>query len=165
VVTSFTFRLHPVSTVFAGPTLWPIEDAASVLRWYREFLPSVSEDVYGFFAFLRVPAVASFPTELHGRTMCGNVWCCLGAPDQIANLATAVRTPTAPALHDVHELPYPALQSAFDALYPAGDQWYWRGDFVRELPDDAIARLVEFGHALPTSIDTAHPASRRREAA
>ena len=38
VVTSFVFRLHPVSTVYAGPTLWPIERAGEVLRWFRDFI-------------------------------------------------------------------------------------------------------------------------------
>jgi hypothetical protein len=82
--------------------------------------------------------------------------CCVGSREEVAGLERAVREPAAPALHAVHELPYPALQSAFDALYPAGHQWYWRGDFVRELPDDAIARHVEFGRALPSPLSTMH---------
>src|SRR3712207_2262372 len=43
VVTSFQFRLHPVSTVLAGPTLWPIEATADVLSWYRDFMPAQDE--------------------------------------------------------------------------------------------------------------------------
>jgi hypothetical protein len=35
-------------------------------------------------------------------------------------------------------MPYPALQSMFDGLYPKGLQWYWKGDFVKTLPDAAI---------------------------
>ena len=30
-------------------------------------------------------------------------------------------------------IPFPALQSLFDALYPAGLQWYWKADFFQEL--------------------------------
>ncbi|HEU5478246.1 MAG TPA: FAD-binding oxidoreductase, partial [Candidatus Tumulicola sp.] len=55
VVTAFTFRLHPVSTVIAGPTFWPIDQAAEVLRTYREFLPAADRDLNGFFLFTSVP--------------------------------------------------------------------------------------------------------------
>lgn len=79
VVTSFTYRLHPVDTVGVGVTVWPVERTAEVLRWYRDFLPAAPDDLYGFFALLAVPPAASVPggdprTEdvrrrlvLHGR--------------------------------------------------------------------------------------------------
>jgi FAD/FMN-containing dehydrogenase len=54
------------------------------------------------------------------------------------------------------ELPLPAWNGAFDALYPAGDQWYWRGDYVKEIPDAAIEAHVEFGKNLPTWKSTMH---------
>src|SRR5689334_24816374 len=38
VVTSFFFQAHPVHTVCAGPMLWHLEDAADLMRWYREFI-------------------------------------------------------------------------------------------------------------------------------
>ena len=55
VVTSFEFRLYPVSTVQFGPTFWPLEQAADVLKAYREFIVRAPEEVNGFFAFLVVP--------------------------------------------------------------------------------------------------------------
>jgi FAD/FMN-containing dehydrogenase len=151
VVTSFTFRLHPVAKVLGGPTLWPLEAAPEVLRWYRDFLPHAPEDVYGFFAFLTVPPVPPFPEKLHLQKMCGVVWCCTSPTDRAEQeLAAAVGEPASPALHGVHELPYPLLQAAFDALYPEGHQWYWKGDFVAEIPDEAIVRHLEFADVMPT---------------
>ena len=47
-------------------------------------------------------------------------------------------------------MPLPAVNSLFDPLYPAGLQWYWRADFVKELGDEAIARHAKHGAALPT---------------
>ena len=49
-----------------------------------------------------------------------------------------------------------SLQSAFDGIYPPGDQWYWRGDYVEEIPDAAIEQHVEFAHKLPTWKSTMH---------
>ncbi len=156
VVTSFTLRLHPITTVVGGPTLWPLEAARDVLSWYREFQPAASEDVFGFFAFLTVPPVAPFPAQLHLQKMCGIVWCYTGPKEQAANAFAPALRVAKPALHGVHEMPYPALQGAFDGLYPPGDQWCWRGDFVKEIPDEAIARHVEFAARLPTMQSTMH---------
>src|SRR5436190_12892281 len=149
VVTSFLFRLHPVGMVNAGPTLWPMERASEVLRWYREFLPSAPEELNGFFAFLTVPPAAPFPDELHMQKMCGVVWCHTGSEEE-ATAALAPARALEPALYGVQPMPFPAIQSAFDALYSPGDQWYWRADLVKEIPDEAVERHVEHASKLPT---------------
>ena len=61
-----------------------------------------------------------------------------------------------PLVDGVMEMPYPALTSAFDAVYPAGDQWYWRADFVNELSDEAIAVHAEWGPRMPTWKSSLH---------
>ena len=156
VVTSFLFRLHAVSTVVAGPTFWSLEQAGEVMRWYRDFILSAPEDLNGFFAYMTVPAVDPFPKELQGKKVCGVVWCYAGP----ANQADAVFKPVAefgpPLMHGVQPMPYPALQGAFDGLYPKGDQWYWRADFVTELNDAAIAEHEKFGPQMPTPQSTMH---------
>lgn len=157
IVTSFLFQLHPIGTVYAGPMLWGIERSADVLRWYRDFLPQAPDDLNGFFAFLVVPPVAPFPEELQGKTMCGVVWCYTGPLDQAEVMFAPIRDQFGPpALDWVGPLPQPGLQSMFDPFYPPGDQWYWKADFFRELPDEAIARHVEFGSKLPTGQSTMH---------
>ena len=155
VATSFLFQLHLVSTVYAGPTLWDLDRADAVLRWYRDFLPAAPRELNGFFTFLRVPAGPPFPEHLHNRHMCGVVWCHCGEQDQAEALARAVREPAEPALHGVQAMPYPILQSAFDALYLPGDQWYWRGDFITEISDEAIERHLQFAQ-VPTPLSTMH---------
>jgi len=150
VVTSLTSNLHPVSTVVAGPIIWPLDQAAEVLAWYREFLPAQPDEVNGFFAFLTVPPGPPFPEELHMQKVCAVLWCIDGsAADADAALAPA-RKVGKPALDGVMELPLPAWNSAFDGLFPPGDQWYWRGDYVAEIPDAAIEVHVEFGKTLPS---------------
>ena len=37
VVTSFLFRTNPVGTLYAGPIIFDLADAATVMRWYRQF--------------------------------------------------------------------------------------------------------------------------------
>ena len=155
VVTSFTFRLSPVSSVFFGPMLWPLDRAADVLSWYRGFIGKQPDGLNGFFAFLTVPPVAPFPPELHMRKMCGVVWCSVVGRSETDALLRPARA-LKPALDGVMEVPFPVAQGAFDALYPPGYQWYWRADYVAEIPDAAVERHVEFARALPTPFSTMH---------
>jgi FAD/FMN-containing dehydrogenase len=156
VVTSFLFRLHPISTVYAGPMLWHLDKSAELLRWYREFLPAAPDDVNGFFAFLTVPPGPPFPENLHNKKMCGVVWCYTGPLEQAEAVFKPIRAVAPPALDFVGPLPQPALQGMFDALYPPGHQWYWKADFVKELSDAAIALHVKHGSQLPTPQSTMH---------
>jgi FAD/FMN-containing dehydrogenase len=155
VVTRFAFRLSPLSTVIAGPTLWPLERSAEILSWYREFIPNAPEELNGFFAFLTVPPAPPFPEELHLQKMCGVVWCWAGAPEE-ADRALAEARELQPVLDGIQPMPLSVLNSAFDALYPHGDQWYWRADVVTEIPDEAVAEHARFGEALPTWKSTMH---------
>ena len=124
VVTSFLFKVHPISTIIAGPTLWPLEQAPEVMRWYRDFITEAPEDLNGFFAFLIVPPAPPFPQHLHLEKMCGVVWCYTGPAERAEEVFGPVQQFGPPALHGIQPMPYPALQSAFDALYPPGLQWY-----------------------------------------
>ena len=155
VVTSFEFRLHALSSVVAGPTLWPLERAAEVMRWYRDFLPKAPPELNGFFAFITVPPAPPFPPALHLQKMCGIVWCYAGDAVRAEAALAPVRA-MKPALDGLASMPYPALQGAFDGLYTPGLQWYWRADFVNELSDEAIALHVEHGSRTPTLHSSMH---------
>jgi FAD/FMN-containing dehydrogenase len=61
-----------------------------------------------------------------------------------------------PAIDFAGPIPWPALQSMFDALYPSGLQWYWKADFFKELNDKAIDPHVKYGAQLPTMFSTMH---------
>lgn len=43
----------------------------------------------------------------------------------------------------------------FDDLYTPGLQWYWKGDFVKEIPDAAIAEHLRFAE-VPGTWSTMH---------
>jgi hypothetical protein len=157
VVTSFLFRLHEVGTVIGGPTFWPVEAGAQVLSAYREFLPSAPRELGGFFAFHIVPPAPPFPEEIHLRKVCGVVWCYVGSEEDAAKaMAPLLDALPEPLMHGPHPLRHSELQSAFDGLYPPGDQWYWRADFVKEIPDEAVEIHARFGAELPTMQSLMH---------
>jgi FAD/FMN-containing dehydrogenase len=154
IVTSFSFRCHPVTTVLAGPVLYDMDDTAELLRWYRDFLPALPDEVGGFFAFLTVPPGPPFPEELHMRKVCGVAWTQAG--EEESDALREARSFGKPLLDGIAPVPLPAWNTAFDALYPPGDQWYWRGEFMSEIPDEAIAVHAEYGPKLPTWKSTMH---------
>jgi len=157
VVTSFLFRLHEVGMVVAGPTFWPVEQAAEVMSAYREFIPDAPRELNGFFAFHTVPPAPPFPEEIHMREVCGVVWCYVGGEEAAAQaMAPLLDSLPEPLMHGAQPMPHDALQSAFDGLYPPGDQWYWRADFVNDLPDEAVQLHARFGAQMPTMKSTMH---------
>ena len=156
VVTSFLFKAHPVHTQYAGPMLYELSETADVMKWYRTFITKAPKELNGFFAFLIVPPGPPFPEHLHNKKMCGIVWAYSGNVKKGPSVFKPIRKFKAPALDLVGPIPNPVLNSMFDPLYPAGLQWYWKADFVRELSDDAIALHAEHGAKLPTLLSTMH---------
>lgn len=154
VVTSFEYQLHPVETVTGGPMFWPIDELEPTMRWYREWLPQAPEDVYAFYLVAEVPG-PPFPAEIHGEKVCGLMWCYLGPEEGADEAMQPARDVAEPMFEHVEAMPYPAVQSMFDDLYPPGDQWYWKGDYVYELTDEAIATHKEFAE-VPTAKSTMH---------
>jgi len=157
VVTEFRYRLHPVSTVIAGPTFWSLDDTEAVMKRYREFIPQAPRELNGFFAFATVPPVEPFPAELHGRKVSAVVWCYAGDDNDAAQAAMAPMLEAAePLLHGAGPLPFAGLQGFFDQFYPKGMQGYWRADFVNELSDAAIAAHREHAELMTPGASTMH---------
>jgi FAD binding domain-containing protein/berberine-like enzyme len=159
VVTSFVFRTHDIGehgVIVGGPVLYDFEDTEAVMRWYRELLPSLPEELNGWIGLLTIPPAPPFPEALWGRKSCGIVWCYTGPADQADEVLAPVREFGDPLLVGLGSMPFTALQSAFDALYPAGLQWYWKADFFDEITDEGIDVHKEYGAQLPTGHSTMH---------
>jgi FAD/FMN-containing dehydrogenase len=159
VVTSFRFACHDIGdhgVIIGGPVLYDLEDTGDVMRWYRELLPALPEELSGWIALITIPPAPPFPEELWGRKSCAIVWCYTGPHDASAEVLAPIREFGSPLLVGLHEMPFPALQSVFDALYPAGLQWYWRADFFRQISDQAIEVHRKYGARLPTGHSTMH---------
>jgi FAD/FMN-containing dehydrogenase len=159
VVMSFRFRCHEIGehgTIIGGPVLYALEDAAEVMRWYRELLPSLPEELSAWIGILSIPPAPPFPEELWERKACAVVWCYTGAHDKADAVLEPVRSFGSPLVVGLQPMPYDVLQSAFDPLVPPGMQWYWKADFVHEISDTAIAIHEKFGATMPSLQSTMH---------
>ena len=159
IVTSFTFRCHDIGehgTVIGGPVFYDLADTPAVMRWYRDLLPSLPEELSGWIGLLTIPPVPPFPEELWGRKACAIIWCYTGPHDKADEVLEPVRSFGSPLLTVLQPMPFTMLQSMFDPLFPAGLQWYWKADFFREISDAAIDVHVKYGERLPTGMSTMH---------
>ncbi len=157
VVTNFLFQAHPVDQVFGGPMAWGQDHAEAIMKAYRDFLPTAPEELSIFLGLKMVPSNSPFPEAFWGHRICLLVPCHTGgeAAAKTALAPLLARLP-APALDWTGMMPYPALQSMFDGLYPTGMQWYWRGDFLKELSDAAIAAHLAEAAKTPSELSLMH---------
>lgn len=154
IVTSFKFQAHPVKTVFGGPTLWPIEKIEEIMEWYHEFINNAPDELNGFMATMIIPG-APFPEHLHNKKFCGIVWCYTGDMGKAEEAFKPILAKN-PLFQHVGEMPYPAIQTLFDGLFPPGLQWYWRADFFNELGSEVSAQHLKFGSNIPTPLSQMH---------
>jgi FAD/FMN-containing dehydrogenase len=136
VVASFEYRVRPVGpTVFGGLVAHPFDAAADVLRFYRELTSSASDDLTAYSGLIHAPDGA---TKLAAIVVCH-----VGPREQAEQDLAPLLAFGSPALSQVGEMPYTAINAMLDAGYPYGSLNYWKSSFMDELTDDAIEVLVD----------------------
>jgi FAD/FMN-containing dehydrogenase len=156
VATSLEFQLHPVNDVYVGIFFYELDQAGNLLRFFREFIKDAS-DTYGAFpAFQVAPPLPFIPEDRHGDTFCAAIVHWTGPLEQ-GEKAMAPFRDLAPRVGEmVGQMPYPALNAAFDGLFPKGMRSYWKGSYVTELSDAAIEQHLIHGPKVPGVSATMH---------
>ncbi|HEU0114320.1 MAG TPA: FAD-binding oxidoreductase [Thermomicrobiales bacterium] len=143
VVTSFEFQLHPVGPmVLAGPILYPLERADTVLQFYREFAADAPDELTTVLNLRRAPAVPFLPREIHGMPVVGINVCYAGPIAAGEALLRPLRAFGPPLVDLVAAKPYVEHQRMFDAIAPHGWHYYWKAWELPRLDDGAIETLI-----------------------
>ncbi|SEF17410.1 FAD-binding oxidoreductase [Jiangella alba] len=134
IVTEFEFQLHATGIrAYVAELTYPLEQAAAVLRGWRD----LSADA---------PRQATFAASMgRGLVTVGYVWA--GATERAADLLPPLRSLGVPVTENVGELSYLELQTREDSPEGHAYRRYWKGHYVRGLPDEAIDAMVEHGDA------------------
>ena len=156
VVTSFEFKLHSIKDIYGGVMFYDIQDARTVLQFYRDYIAHAPEEMGAFPAFQIAPPLHFIPEARHGVPHIAIVACWAGPIEDGESRFRGFHDVAPIRAEMVGPMPYPALNSAFDALVPPGLQHYWKANFVRELSDGAIDAHVEHGPKVPTVNSTVH---------
>jgi FAD/FMN-containing dehydrogenase len=133
IVTTFTFRAHPVKTVLGGMLLYPRADSRAVLRHYREFMATAPEELTAYAGLLSTP---------EGVPVVGVIVCYSGDLTEGARAVAPLRQFGAPMLDAIEPMPYPVMQSLIEQSFPDRSYNYWKSTFVKSFGDDVIDLLI-----------------------
>lgn len=156
VVTEFTFKLHPVGEIYGGPMFFELADGPAVLSHFDEFITTAPREYGGFPAYQIAPPLPFVPEDRVGEPFVAVVSCWTGSPDDGEKVMQGFRDVAHPVAEHVGAMPYPALNSAFDALVPRGLQHYWKAAYISDLTDEAIGVHMEHGSRVPVVNSTVH---------
>jgi len=141
VVTSFTFRLHPVRTVLAGVLTYPAHRARAALRLYDEFAAACPDEL---------SANASVAKSPDGEPVVSIMVCYAGQVLETGDRLLQPLRSLGPVDNTVAPIPYKTLQHLPDDGFPGGHQHYWKSGSVTHLGDELIDVLIEFVKTMPS---------------
>lgn len=154
VVTDFEYQLHPVGPeVLFLLTLHPVEQASSVLAQWRDFMLTAPDEFSSNAFFWTVPPAPFIPAEAHGRRVVVTAGMYAGAVKEGAAVIQPLRTLTTPVADLTGPMPYVAIQSTLDPLFPAGQlHHYWKSHFLNSLDDAVIDALITHAEERPSPL-------------
>jgi FAD/FMN-containing dehydrogenase len=143
VVTTFTYRLHPVATVTGGLIAHPIDAAPEVLRFYRDAVAGTSDDLTVFAGLVPAP-------DGSGNKLAAMVVCHLGDEEAAQRELAPFTGFGSPLVVQVGPMPYPVMNTLLDDGFPKGALNYWLSSFTNGLTDALIDTAVERYAAVPS---------------
>jgi FAD/FMN-containing dehydrogenase len=153
IVTEFEFRLNPLGPrVVAGPVFWPIDDAPSVLRFYREWIADCPDDLMTLVVERRAPAIDGMPPDLVGERVLALVCCYAGSVEEGERVLRPLKGFRSPVLDLCQPRPFVEHQQMYDPSFEPGWHYYFRSCDVAELNDDIINVMVEYGRRIESPI-------------
>ncbi len=146
VVTSFTYRLHPVGPkIVAGLIAWPANRAAEILELYRRTTASAPRELTLVLVLRFAPPAPFIPPDWRGKPIVGIIACHTGSLEQ-GHRDLAPLKEFGGAIADViMEKTYVEQQSMVDANQPKGNHYYWKSEYLSALPDAVLSVIREHG--------------------
>jgi FAD/FMN-containing dehydrogenase len=146
IVTEFEFRLNPVGPmVLAGPILWAMEDSPEVMRFYRDWITEVPDELTTIVTFRRVLPSPLVPSELHGKHVV-IIGCCYAGPiEEGEEVVRPLRGFGSPLLDMCAPKPFVAHQASLDPSFPHGWWYYIRSCNLAELGDEVVDIMANHG--------------------
>jgi hypothetical protein len=143
VVTELVFDLHEVDPMAnLGLFFWPVADAAAQLAFAREYLFELPKSMSAVVAASSAPPEPFVPEQHRGTPGIAVLVVNWGSAEEHAAAVAPLRA-RAPLFELVTPLPYVALQQMLDNAEPWGIHGYAKSLNFDDLPDEAIAILLD----------------------
>jgi FAD/FMN-containing dehydrogenase len=108
IVTGLEFGLVPLTTVYAGNLLYPIEDAREVFAHYREWIASAPDELTSSMVIMNFPPLPVVPEFLRGRSFAIVRGCYCGAAESGEALLSFWRSWRKPEIDFFGPIPFSA---------------------------------------------------------
>jgi hypothetical protein len=157
IVTEFEFRLNQLGPiVLAGPIFWYMEESPEVLRFYRDWITDVPEELTTIVVHRRAPALSVIPRGLIGKAVVAVICCYAGPVEDGEKVVRPMKEFGHPLLDLCEPKPFVNHQAMFDPSFPKGWWYYFRSCDLAELTDEVIDIIADRA-LLMTSPQTAFP--------
>lgn len=143
VVTAFEFRLHPLPAVYGGQIFYRFEDGPDVMRFCRDYLADVPDELFLILNYRRALPSPVLPPAIHGEKVFRLIVFVAGDADYGARLLAPIRQFRTPLVDAVGLKPYTQVQSMLDPGVPPGFRNYWKSQYLADIPDKALERAFE----------------------
>jgi FAD/FMN-containing dehydrogenase len=150
IVTSFEYHLHEVGPeVMGGQLLYSFDQSREVLQFYRDFMSDAPDEVQCYAFFFRVPPIPAFPERYHGQVAIGLAASDVSSVTGKRESLKPLREFGDPFMDTIQAMPYVALQQQFDAGMPAGQRYYSKGHYLKNITDNVIDTVISYTEELP----------------
>ena len=151
IVTTFEFKAHKVGPMIYGGMLVSLPDKApDIIAFMRDYMADAPDDLGIGIAFVSAPPEPFVPPEMHFKPVSGMIVCWTGSQEEGEKVLAPVREVAQPVMDMVGPMPYAALQGMLDGGGPKGIRGYMKAEFMPEINDDAIGKLVSHGGSRPS---------------
>ena len=149
IVTSFEYQMHSVGpTVLAGLIVYPMAKAPEVLRFYRDFVADIPDELTAVPALRIAPPAPFLPADVHGKPIIAVFVCYCGPVEEGERVLRPLRSFGSPVADVIAPKPFVMHQAMLDPMQPAGRNYYWKSDDLLELTDPAIDTIVAHSEAI-----------------
>jgi FAD/FMN-containing dehydrogenase len=156
VVTEFTYRLHEVGPVLAGSVYYPASMSREVLRFYRDYIAAIPDELTTMFAYMAAPPNPAVYKLLHGGPGVAIHVCYAGPLEAGEKVLTPLREFGPPLLDAIRTMSYIELQSMLDPGAPPYQLNYWKSSDLKNLSDEAIEVLADYSAAITSPLSQVH---------
>jgi FAD/FMN-containing dehydrogenase len=143
IVTSFLYRAHPVSTVLGGVIAYTRDQAAALLRYYRDFMPAAPDELTAYAGLISMP---------DGTPAVGVMACYCDDLTEGERVLKPLRAFGSPVFDSIQPMPFPMMQKLVDEMSPDGTHNYWRSTFIRDFSDEVIDVIIEHGNRMESRL-------------
>ncbi len=146
VVTGMEIKLYPVTTVYAGNLMYPIQAAKQVFTHYREWIANTPDELTSSIVIMNFPPVPQIPDFLRGQSFAMVRGCYVGPVEEGEKLLKWWREWQAPIVDDFKAMPFSMaglISNEPNDPMPGHSSAVW----IRELNDETLDLMIKFAAA------------------